>query len=687
MRVFLLRMLFVGFVFLEPFGGFAAETNRDPSQHWSFKPLQRPAFPSVADRSWPRNGIDYFILARLEQARLRPELPADRSTLLRRLSLDLTGLPPTLDELQEFLRDNSDDAYEKMVDRLLASEHFGEHWARMWLDLARYADTKGYEKDQARPMWRYRDWVIDAFNSDMPYDEFTREQLAGDLLPDPTESRILATAFHRNTMTNDEGGTDDEEFRVLAVKDRIETTAQAWMGLTMGCAKCHSHKYDPITLTDYYRFYALFNQTEDADRGDEAPTVPMPTAEQKQQQERLEAELAKWRKIFWQEIPNELTAVAFAKITAAEKELKALTNSIPKTPILRELPPQKLRVTRVHRRGNFLDLGEVVTPGLPEFFGSFPAGAPTNRLGVAEWLVNPRNPLTARVAANRVWARFFGAGIVETEEDFGAQGTPPTHPELLDWLAVEFRGSLGWSWKKLCKTIVMSATYRQSSRQDPAKLKVDPRNQMLSRGPRFRLSAESIRDQALAASGLLSPKTHGPSVMPPQPDGIWRAVYSGLKWKTSPGPDRYRRALYTFSRRTSPYPSMTTFDAGSGEVCTIRRIRTNTPLQALVTLNDPVFVEAAGALGRRMEGSDLADGIRRGFELVLARDPAPQEQQRLSNLFATAQHDFAKEPNSAKELLESANLQVRAGERREDLAAWTLLANVLLNLDETMTKP
>jgi mono/diheme cytochrome c family protein len=864
------------------------------SVHWAFTEVKRPEPPKIKQRGWAKNEIDRFVLARLEQAKLKPEGEAERRTLIRRLSLDLMGLPPTRQEVTEFLADRSPKAYENLVDRLLASKRYGEHWARMWLDLARYADTKGYEKDQARTMWRYRDWVIDAFNADMRYDEFTRLQLAGDLLPGATEEQILATAFHRSTMTNDEGGTDDEEFRTIAVKDRVDTTAQVWMGLTMGCAKCHTHKYDPITQHEYYSFYALFNQTEDADRGDDSPTAPMPTAAQRAEKQRIEARLKDWEEKFWQpieglkekqiawekrlvangswrslalvsgsgvggtelkageqgvitaagahpetetnilkfaapsgritalrmeilvpegrkgpgrhapdrnvvisefevpgiklkngradfsqeewharqavdgdfdkgwafspqqdrahvilfdletpqEISSEVTikiaqrfpklqlerfrilvstndpaglkpevilisewaAIPEAKRTAADRkrleegfrkefeptasadqeigkaraELKQVEAAIPKTPVMRELAAEKQRKNRVHQRGNFLEPGDEVAPGIPAAFGKIPAGAATNRLGVAQWLADAKNPLTARVAVNRAWARLFGNGLVETEEDFGLQGSVPTHPELLDWLAADF-ASHG-SWKQLLKTLVMSATYRQSSEVAAPKLQRDPRNLLLSRAPRVRLSAEVVRDQALAAAGLLSSKMHGPSVMPPQPEGIWRAVYSGLKWRTAQGDDRHRRALYTFLRRTSPYPSLTTFDAGSGEVCLVRRIRTNTPLQALVTLNDPAFFEAAGALGSRMR----AEGLVAGFEATLARPPAKAERRRLEKLLASARAEFKLNPGAALELVQEAN---RENQDARELAAWISVANVILNLDETLMRP
>jgi mono/diheme cytochrome c family protein len=887
--------------------------------HWAFTPLTRPAVPAVRRRAWVRNPIDAYILARLERAGLAPSPEADRATLIRRLSLDLTGLPPDPKDVAAFVRDRTPGAYEAVVDRLLASPAYGEHWARMWLDLARYADTQGYEKDQPRTMWRYRDWVIDAFNRDMPYDRFTIEQLAGDLLPHPTDAQLLATAFNRNTMTNTEGGVDAEEFRVAAVKDRVDTTVQVWMGLTMGCAKCHSHKYDPITQQDYYRFYALFNQTEDANRGDEAPTRSMPTEEQATRLAALDAKLKGLRADFdrdtpeirsgqdaWERslaagsfwttlrpetmtatsgatfrirpdgaivvagpqkqaetytltfalppgevrsirlealkdpsLPNggpgrkaddpnvvtsevvveqaaqpggksvavplaharadieqngfpvasaidgnpdtgwawapengkphvavfdcktpihasggqlivtikqnyqfyqhgclrisvsgsnpallkaelrplsELAAIAPAKrtpeeqqrlneayrqthaptaalwtqIAALETERTKLIAETPSIPIMRDLAPDKQRVTHLQRRGNFLDPGDVVTPAVPEAFGPLPAGAPANRLGAAEWLVSPTNALTPRVAVNRIWARLFGTGLVETEEDFGTQGAAPTHRELLDWLAVAFRDQYGWSMKRLCKEIVMSAAYRQSSVATPAQLKADPRDLLLGRSPRVRLPAEVIRDQALAASGLLSPKMYGPPVMPPQPDGLWRTVYSGLKWQTSAGEDRYRRALYTFWRRSSPYPSMTTFDAGSGEFCVVRRVRTNTPLQALVTLNDPAFVEAAGALAGAMlttPASDARGRIIVGFTRVLARQPSEPELNRLLRLYAAAGADFRRRPDAAKSLLTAANVKTLPQVDLTDQAAAIAVANVLLNLDETLTRP
>jgi mono/diheme cytochrome c family protein len=622
-------------------------------QHWAF---EIPKKTEVPEGGHP---IDHFVSRRLKKEGFEMSKPADRYALIRRVSLDLTGVPPPLAEADEFEKTGD---YEQVVDRLLASSDFGEHWARMWLDLARYADTKGYEKDRPRAIWRYRDWVIEALNADMPYDQFTTEQLAGDLLPDATNDQILATAFHRNTMENDEGGTDNEEFRVAAVKDRVDTTMQVWMGLTMGCAKCHTHKYDPISIEDYYSFYAFFNQTEDADQP--GPVIPTPTEEQVARMEKVEAEI----KALTDGLEEQPEALA-----DLQGQLKKLRSETPTTPIMRELAPKRQRITKIHQRGNFLDQEGEMTARLPEMFGALPDGAPANRLGVARWLTHPDNPLTARVMVNRVWARLFGVGIVETEEDFGMQGTVPTHQELLDWLAVDYREN-GWSLKQLLKTIVMSKTYRQSSKVSPDHLAADPRNRLFTRGPRFRLSAEMVRDQALAASGLLTRKIGGPSVMPPQPPGVWKSTYSGDKWQNATGPDRFRRGVYTYLKRTSPYPTMTTFDGGSGEVCQIRRVRTNTPLQALVTLNDTAFVEAAGALAQRM--SDLAHG----FRLVLIRPPSEKELARLKELHTTMTEHYQNDPAAAKELLKSAGL--KAGD-----AAMVAVANVLLNLDEALTKP
>ena len=667
------------------------EQGANYQSHWAFLPLEvakAKALPGEMD-DWPRNTIDKFIASKLHDADLSPSPEASSHTLVRRLHLDLIGLPPTPEEVETFLADKSDDAYENLVDRLLESPHFGEHWARMWLDLARYADTKGYEKDNHRDIWRFRDWVIDAYNKDLPYSEFTRLQLGGDLVPDATTDQILATAFHRNTMTNDEGGTDNEEFRTIAVKDRVDTTMQVWMGLTMGCAKCHSHKYDPISQTDYYQFFAFFNQTEDADRGDEAPKIKSPTDQDQKRIAKLKESI--------KETESKLTDAAESdsplseQIESLKKELAAVEKSTVTTPIMRELPADKQRTTQVHIRGNFLDKGDEVAAAAPTNFGEWPDDAPMNRLGVAKWLTQDANPLTARVAVNRVWARLFGIGLVETEEDFGTQGAYPSHPELLDFLANAFQHGFEGSHKQLCKFIVMSATYRQSSELTADATERDPRNRLLSHAPRFRLPGETVRDQALVAAGLFARELGGPSVMPPQPAGVWKTTYSTAKWKTAIGKNRYRRGLYTYWRRTSPYPSMLTFDAGSREVCMVRRIRTNIPLQALVTMNDPVFVEASGALAKLalQSANDDDQRIAHAFQRVLVREPTDAEIARLKKVLNESQSEFQSDQAAATDLLEVARVHIGGlgeGISDVDLAAWTMVANVLLNLDETLMR-
>lgn len=654
--------------------------------HWAFGPPVKVATPVVKNAGWARNAIDLFILKSLEDRGLNPNGEADKRALVRRVSIDLTGLPPTPDEVEEFLADSAPDAYGRLVERLLASPAYGERWARIWLDLARFADTRGYEKDRTRPMWRYRDWVIEAFNRDMPYDQFTREQLAGDLLPGSTSGQRLATAFHRNTLTNEEGGTDDEEFRTAAVKDRIDTTMQVWMGLTFGCAKCHSHKYDPISNTDYYKFYAFFNQTADNDRGDEFPFESFPTEAQAAELQSIDARLQKIEPVLGFGPPKKAD---FDQLQSLRGQKNQILESC-RTPIYQELPEKSRRVTKIHNRGNFLDPGAEVSAATPESFPKMKNGSPANRLGVAAWLFDEQNPLTARVAVNRYWAAFFGEGLVATPEDFGSQGQPPSHPELLDALAIAFRES-GWSFKALCRLIVNSATYRQSADVSPEKLAKDPRNRLLSHYSRTRLDAEMIRDSALRVSGLLSRKMFGPSVMPYQPDGIWRSTYNTDKWVTSPGEDKHRRGLYTFIKRTSPYPAMITMDAPSREFCTIRRITTNTPLQALVTLNDTVFIEAAQALARRMvretPGPELNQKIAKGLELALGRAANASETAVLAALYQDRLAFYKTDTKAAEAMATKPLGPVPAGMDQAELAALTTVANCILNLDEFLTRP
>jgi hypothetical protein len=711
------------------------EEGAEYQRHWAFVLPKRPDLPATRTKGWARNAIDQFVLARLEAEGLQPSPEADRYNLARRVSIDLTGLPPTIEAVDRFVNDQSPDAYEKFVDEVLRSPAYGERWAEVWLDLARYADSNGYATDGLRSIWKYRDWVIQAINANEPFDQFTIDQIAGDLLPKPTQDQILATAFHRNTLTNDEGGTVREEFRVAAVVDRVNTTMQVWMGITMGCAQCHDHKYDPLSQEEYYRLYAILNQTEDADRGDNSPLLTIISPQEQKQKTKLEAEIAKLEQQVNRSTPEleaaqqrweaaakpdklpanikAILAVERGKRNPAQQaelakyfrsiapELKGTRDQIAAvrkqlagvrgvtTPIMRELPDGAKRKTHILIRGNYLNEGKAVTPGVPAIFPPLPTGQAINRLALARWLVDPSNPLTGRVTANRYWEQLFGVGLVETPEDFGIRGKLPNHPELLDWLATEFVAQK-WDVKQLLRLMVTSATYRQSSRVTPELLERDPDNRRFARGPRFRSPAEVVRDQALFASGLLSPKMYGPPVRPPCPKlGLTAAFGAGTDWETSSGDDRHRRALYTQWRRVTPYPSMSSFDAPSRNVCTVARPRTNTPLQALVTLNDPVFVEAAQALARRMaaEGGPTPEArITYGFRRCLTRPPSAKELGRLVELYRKAREKYAGNPKEAQQLATEPLGPLPAGADPVDLAAWTVVANVLLNLDEMFAK-
>ena len=666
----------------------------DYQQHWSFVPIRRPALPKL-DTKRVAHPVDRFIISRLESEGLRPAPAADKATLIRRLSLDLTGLPPSIAEADRFVTDERADAYERLVDRLLASPAYGERWARVWLDLARYADSAGYAQDPPRTIWRYRDWAIQAFNSNMPFDQFTILQFAGDLLPHPTTDQLIATAFHRNTMTNSEGGTDDEEFRNAAIIDRVNTTMEVWMGLTMGCAQCHNHKYDPITQEEYYRFFAVLNNTADADRGDEQPFIEELSSVQQAKKRALREQIAQLEKTNGDQDQQDNSAsdesrqandTAKQQLAELKKELDGIQGV--RTPVMRELPEDQRRETYIQVRGNFRVKGAQVQPGAPAAF--HPIGDDPDRMALARWLVDPDNPLTARVVANRFWEQLFGRGIVVTSEDFGTQGELPSHPELLDYLAAELIRH-EWDTKWLVRQIVTSGTYRQSSRVTPELREHDAENRLLARGPRFRLSAEMIRDQALAIGGLLSNKMHGPSVLPPQPKLGLRAAFGGsTDWEASEGEDRYRRGLYTSWRRTTPYPSMTTFDAPSREVCTVRRIRTNTPLQALVTLNDPVFIESAQAMARRIDrvpDRDVRQRAKYAFRLVLTREPTASETDRVVELFEATRVLYVSQPAQAKAMATEPLGPAPSGADLAELAAWTVVSNVLLNLDETLARP
>lgn len=652
--------------------------------HWAFVKPVRVEPPAVKDSDWARNPIDQFVLAKLDEQNLKPSAPAAKSDLLRRVTLDLTGLPPTLEELDSFLADDKPDAYERVVDRLLASPQYGVNLARGWLDLARYADSTGYEKDRSRSIWPFRDWVIDALNADMPFDQFTIEQLAGDLLPVPTQSQLIATGFHRNTMMNEEDGVDAEEYRVNAVIDRANTTASVWLGQTLGCAQCHDHKYDPFSQKEYYSFFAFFNDQAEESRLVGASSVfhdisPKISILDKFEPNRKQIQV----------MEEEFKALAAESPEAAAKKaeidaLKQNTPAVVTTLVMKELPTP--RDTKVLERGSFLSPGESVEPGVPAVLGKIESPGRPNREALAKWIVSPENPVTARVAMNRIWTHHFGRGIVETSENFGTRGTPPSHPELLDWLATEFVKQR-WSLKAMHRLVVTSATYRQSASASDRLRELDPDNVLLARGPRVRLEAEVVRDQALAIGGLLSKKMGGPPVFPVQPEGFLQTPYSDNRWKTSEGEDLHRRSIYTFWRRTSPYPSFTTFDAPSRQVSCTRRPRTNTPLQALTTLNDPVYMEAAKGLAVRVIASDqhdVAGRITLAMKLCLARGPDAEELQRLTALYEKMHNHFEKHSDEVSELV--AGNPGATGANDVDVAAWTVVANALLNLDELLAK-
>jgi mono/diheme cytochrome c family protein len=725
--------------------------------HWAFKPPQRPSLPVVQNAQWPRNAVDRFVLARLEQEKTKPSPEADKVTLLRRVYLDLVGLPPSPGEVDAFLADGRPGAYERVVDRLLASPHYGERWGRHWLDLARYADTHGFSIDGPREVWKYRDWVISALNRDMPFDQFVVEQMAGDMLPNATLQQKIATGFHRNTLINQEGGVDPEQFRVEAVADRVNTTAAVFLGLTLACARCHDHKFDPFTQREYFRLFAfLDNQSE--------PTLTISGPEATAWKEtvrakivKLEAELQAAIGLYVDLLPPGETAKIQAGIAdilrlpakqRSEDQKKTLAtyfskkdnglknrldeiaavkrteSRLPTALVLAELA--KPRTTHIHLGGDFTRKGDEVTPGVPAALHALPrpvanasgsssvatnSGSSSerpNRLDFARWLVDRKNPLLGRVTVNRLWQHYFGKGLVETENDFGTQGLPPTHPELLDWLATEFAGSgsgiksqesgvKNWSLKAMHRLIVTSATYRQSSKARPDLAEIDPDNRLLARQTRLRLDAEIVRDNALAASGLLSRTIGGPSVFPPQPDGIYRFTQVASSWKISSGEDRFRRGIYTYLKRSAPYPALTVFDAPDGTSTCTRRLRSNTPMQALTLLNDQAFLEMARGLARWVLGAGpMADSerLRLAFRLCLARQPSPSEAKRLERYLALQLDEFKANEAEARvfvlgEAAGSESLRILAIPKDANIprqAAWTALARVLLNLDEFITR-
>lgn len=728
--------------------------------HWAFVPPVRPPVPDVQRVHWPRTEIDRFILARLERGHLEPSAEASKESLIRRLTLDLTGLPPTLAEIDGFIADGRPDAYERVVDRLLESPRYGERMAVEWLDAARFADTHGFHLDSGRDMTPWRDWVIRAFNENMPFDRFTVEQLAGDIVAsqgnlsdDEALSLRIASGFNRNHMINYEGGAIAEEYLHAYLADRVNTTTTVWLGLTFACAQCHDHKYDPVTQKEYYQMYAFFNGVPEAgldgQAGNAKPILQVPTADEKSRLAELEARIkqaatrmqaeeetlaplqAEWEQQ-WRETPpahpsaqerpiiellgkpaeslnddqrKQLTGfyrdtlspegyrAARQAWSEARLERDTLNKSIRTTMVMAEMDTP--RETFLHLRGQYDQRGEKVEPGVPASLPPLAASGKADRLALSQWLVAPDQPLTARVTVNRFWEQYFGTGLVKTAEDFGSQGEWPSHPELLDWLACSFVQS-GWDVKALQKLIVSSAVYRQSSVLTPVMFERDPENRLLARGPRFRLKAEFIRDQALHIAGLLGSEIGGRSVNPYQPGDLWgelsqradSANFTAQFFVQGKGADLYRRSMYTFWKRTSPPPQMSTLDAPNREVCTVRRPRTNTPLQALVLMNDPTYVEASRKFAERLlqAAPDEHDRFVLAFRSATGRTPSDRELAVLRTVF---DNQLARYRNNAEAALELMRVGESPYDTRFDLsqlAAWTMVASTLLNLDETITK-
>ncbi len=682
-------------------------------QHWSFRPVTRPAIPPVKSaienqKSKIKNPIDHFILARLEAEGLSPSPEAARETLIRRVTLDLTGLPPTITEIDEFLNDHDANAYEKVVDRLLKSPHYGERMALDWLDASRFADTNGYHIDNGRDMTRWRKWVIDAFNRNLPFDQFTIQQLAGDLLPEPTDpaaafEQKLASGFHRNHMINFEGGAFPKEYHNAYIVDRVNTTATVWLGLTVACSQCHDHKYDPLTQREFYQLYAFFHNVAenglDGRKGNAEPLLKFPTDDQQKQLAELSKNIAELDARL-KTAKDEEAKTLKADLDRLRKNQTELEQLIPTSMVMREL--EQPRETFLLIRGQYDKPGDKVEADVPAALPRLPEGTPHNRLGLAKWLTHPSHPLTSRVIVNRYWQSYFGTGLVKTSEDFGSQGEAPSHPELLDWLAAEFMSNesttaAGWNIKHLQRLIVTSATYRETSRATPALIARDPENRLLARGPRHRLPAEGIRDLALSVSGLLQHKIGGPSVSPYQPAGLWEELMAradGKNWTAqeysqSHGADLYRRTMYTFWKRTCPPAQLATFDAPDRETCTVRRARTNTPLQALVLMNDPTYVEASRKLAERilLEGGTTAEErITFAFRLTTARKPTPRELIVLRRVLEQQHARFAADSAAATKLLSVGESPRNEQLPAHELAAWAAVASVILNLDEAVTK-
>jgi len=705
------------------------------SDHWSFTKITRPAVPAVKDAKWGRNPIDAFLLAKIEAAGKAPSAEADRITLIRRLSLDLTGLPPSVEDVRAFVADQSPTAYEKVVDTFLASPHYGERMAVQWLDLVRYADSIGYHSDNTMNVSPYRDYVIRAFNENLPFDQFTREQLAGDLLPNPTQWQKVATAYNRLLQTTEEGGAQAKEYEAKNSSDRVRNYGQVWLGGTVMCAECHNHKFDPYSQKDFYSLAAFFADIKESAIGKREAGMPFASPENEKELARLEAAVAVAQKKFdeavaaalkmWDaekkllgeakvpaEIENILAAPAgkrpakdtkalndyLAKSVPAVKEASAvliaaqtkktfMDNEIRKVLVTTSAPP---RTVRILNRGNWQDTkGEVVTPAVPAFLPPLPKkeGRYT-RLDLAEWTVSKENPLTSRVFVNRTWKLFFGRGISKSLEETGAQGELPTHPELLDWLASEFRE--GWDVKQLVRLIVTSLAYRQSSRETVAVRETDPNNRLFSRQGRFRIEAEFVRDSSLAVSGLLVRTIGGSSVKPYQPPGYWASLnFPVREWQKDTGEKVYRRGMYTHWQRTFLHPAMMAFDAPSREECTCERPRSNIPQQALVLLNDPEFVEASRVFAAKaiIEGGKTdTERLNWAFERATSRVPTADESKILLRMLAKHREQYQADPKSAELLTKVGDATVPKDAAPAELGAWISVCRVILNLHETVTR-
>lgn len=640
------------------------EQGAEYKPHWAFIPPERPEQPEVEQTDWPKTEIDYFVLAKMENQGLAPNPDADKMHLLKRLAFDLTGLPPDLDLQQRFLADESPEAYEKVVDELLASPHYGEKLALHWLDVARYADSHGYQDDGLRTMWPWRDWVIHAFNSNYSYDRFLTWQLAGDLIPEKNKETLLATGFNRNHKITQEGGVIDEEYRIEYVTDRTNTFGKAFLGLTFECAKCHDHKYDPISQKNYFETFAFFDQ------------VP-----EKGLVGTIDASFA--------DPPNmEITEEDVAGIldfvnkqdTTAKLEVMVMKDSV------------GIRATQILDRGLYDAKTDTVTPNMPIAIMPFDTAVyPPNRLGLTQWMLSEENPLTARVFVNRIWQEIFGRGIVKTSGDFGMQGNLPTNLPLLDFLAIDFREN-GWDIKGLIKQIVMSATYRQSAEVPKEKLELDPENIYLARAPRLRLPAENVRDLVLASSGLMNGEIGGPSVKTYQPEGIWESATSGrgllMNYIQDHDDDLYRRGMYQFIKRTVPPPVMLMFDASNRDQCEVRRTRTNTPLQALVMLNDPHVLEASRVLAEKLmqEAGSLDSKIETAFQRIICRQPRSEEMEVLQGHFKEESQYFAEHPEDAEKFLRSGEFPRSSIENVTALAALMQVIHTIYNLEEALMK-